>query len=51
MLRGSHIQGYQLNMVVFFWYLVKSDLSKVHVYGNVQWISHFLKVPEKHGHV
>ena len=26
------IQGDQLNMAVFFWYLVKGDLSCVHVY-------------------
>ena len=26
------VQGDQINMAVFFWYLVKSDLYNVHVY-------------------
>ena len=25
----------QLNMAVFYWYLVKSDLSSLHVYSSV----------------
>ena len=29
------IQGDQLNIAVYFWYLVKSDLSSVYVYRSV----------------
>ena len=50
-LSGPAIQGDQLNMVVFFWYLVESDLSvytSVHVY-TVQ--DTFYKLPEKHSYV
>ena len=36
------IQGDQLNMAVFFWYLGKSDLSSVHVYSIVQWTTQLL---------
>ena len=35
------IQGDQLNMVVGFWYLVKSDLYSVHWYSIVHWTSRF----------
>ena len=31
----SVVQGDQLNMSVCFWYLVKSDLSSVHLYNSV----------------
>ena len=35
-------------MAVLFWYLVKCDLSSVHVYSRVHWISHFFyKVSKK----
>ena len=40
-LRG--IQGDQLNMVMFFWYFVKSDLSSIRCNTHVQWKSHFLQ--------
>ena len=44
------MQEDQLNMVVLFWYLVKSYLSSEHMYTlNIQVT--FYKVPEKHGHV
>ena len=45
----SILQGDQLNMAVFFWYIEKNDLyATVHVYtGQVT----FYKLPEKHGHV
>ena len=42
------IQGDQLNMTVFFWYLLKSDLSPVYTCTAAYT---FYKVPEKHGHV
>ena len=42
------IQGDQLNMVVFFWYLEKSDLSSVDVYSSLYWWAIFYKVPKKH---
>ena len=52
MIRGEGgIQGDQLIMAIFFWYLGKNDLSSVHVYRGVKRKSHFNKVPEKHGHV
>ena len=44
------IQGDQLNMALFYWYLVKIQLSSVHVYSSLHRTSHILKVPEKHGH-
>ena len=31
-------------MAAFFWYLVKDDLSSVHVYISVHWTSHFFQV-------
>ena len=40
------VQGDQLNMAVYLWYLVKSDLSSVRyctVYIGVHWKSHFLQ--------
>ena len=37
------VQGEQLDLAVFFWYLGKSDLSSVHVYSSVHWTSHFLQ--------
>ena len=37
------VQCHQLYMTVFFWYLVESDLSSVHVYRSVHWTSHFLQ--------
>ena len=46
------IQGDQINMVVFFWYLVKSDLSctRVHTIAITGQVT-FYRVPEKHGNV
>ena len=41
----------QINMAVYFWHLVKSDLSIVCYCTPVHWISHFYKAPETHGHV
>ena len=37
----AKIQGDQLKMTVFLCYLVKSDLSSVHVNSSVHWSSHF----------
>ena len=37
------IQGDQLNMAVFFWYLEKSDLFIVHMYSIIHWRSHINK--------
>ena len=34
-------------MAVFFWYLVKSDLSSVQVCSSVHWTSHFLQDARK----
>ena len=45
------LQGDQFNMAMFFLYLVKSDLSSVHVYISIHWTRNFYKVPEKHGYV
>ena len=42
---GIFIQPRQINMAVFFWYLLKSDLSSEGYSKRVD------KVPEKHGHV
>ena len=36
------LQGDQLTMAVFYWYLVKSDLSSLLIYSSVYWTSHFL---------
>ena len=36
-------QGDQLNMAVFFWYLVKGDLPSLRNCTRVQWTSHFLQ--------
>ena len=50
---ATAIQPDQMNMAVYFWYLVKSDLSNIrhvtaHTYaGQVT----FYKLPETHGHV
>ena len=41
------VQGDQLYMAVFFWYLVKIDLSIVRVYSSVRWTSHFLQGKKK----
>ena len=43
------LQGDQLNMAVFFWYLVKSDLPAVHATGP-WWIIYFNKGTRKHVH-
>ena len=43
---GSVKQGDQLNMIVFFLYLVKSDLFSVRLYSSVQW-SHVLQGTRK----
>ena len=40
------IHSEQINMAVFFWYLVKSDMCR-----RVHWTSHYLQGPEKQGHV
>ena len=37
------LQGPQLNMAVFFWYLVKINLISVRFCKRVHWISHFLQ--------
>ena len=34
---ATTIQGKQLNMAMFFWYIVKSDFSSLHVYIRVHW--------------
>ena len=34
------VQFDQLNMTMFFWYIVKSDLSNVHVYSGVHGTNH-----------
>ena len=39
---GPNVQGDQLNMTVFFWYLVKIDFSNVDT---------FYKLPKKHGYI
>ena len=39
----SNKQDDQLNMVVFFWYLVK----RVHVYNILHWTDHFKKITRK----
>ena len=31
----GYIKGDQLNMAVFFWYLIESDLYSVHVYSSL----------------
>ena len=41
-----NIQGDQLNMAVFFWYFVKTDLSSERC--SIHWTSY--KVPETHSH-
>ena len=50
-----NIQSDQLNMDMFFRYLVKRDLSNVQctrvLYSSLNRSSHFFKVQEKHGHV
>ena len=45
------VQGHQLNIAVFFWYLVKSDWSMYTcIIAYTRQVT-FYKVPEKHGHV
>ena len=44
------VQPDQINMVVLFWYLVKSDLSNVRNFTSVHW-THFLQGTSSHGHV
>ena len=39
----NNIQGGQLNMARFFWYLGKCDLSSVYMYSSVDWTWHFLQ--------
>ena len=46
----NFVQGDQLNIAVFFWYLVKSDLSNVRYCACVHLTSRFSKEPENHGH-
>ena len=41
------VQGVQLNMVVFFWYLGNCDLFSVHVYSSVHWTSQFVQGTRK----
>ena len=45
------ILGDQMNIAVLFWYLAKSVLSSVHVYGDVHWTGHFLQGTRKTDHV
>ena len=45
--RTSSIQGDQLYMAVFFWYLGKRDLSSEHVYSSIHLTSHFLQGTRK----
>ena len=40
-----------LTWPLFFWHLVKSDFSIVHVFSSVHWKSHFLQGTRKHSHV
>ena len=43
-----NVQGDQINMVVLFWYLVKSDLSSVPICStSLHWTSHFLQGTRK----
>ena len=47
---APNLQGEQLNMAVFFWYIVKKLL--VHCTSvKCSLLDMSLKVPEKHGHV
>ena len=48
-----NIQGDQLNIAVFFWYLWKKTcpISSVHVYYSIHWTSKFLQGTRKTGHV
>ena len=41
--RYTYTTRYEINMAVFFWYLVKSDFSCVGYCTRVQWTSHFLQ--------
>ena len=43
----SILQGHQLNMVVFSWYLVKHDLPSVCYCTSVHWTGHFLQGTRK----
>ena len=45
----TYIQGDQLNMTVFFWYLVIGDLSGVRFCTRIHWTSHFLQGTRKTG--
>ena len=44
------IQPDQINMAMFFWYIVKSDFSSVGYNANTGQVT-FYEVPETHGHV
>ena len=41
------VQGDQLHMDLFIWYLVKSDLSNVRYCTRVHWTSYFLQGTRK----
>ena len=41
------IQGEQLNMALFFWYLVKNYLSSIRYCTSVNWTSHFFQGTRK----
>ena len=48
--RDSNLQGTGSLVIhgrVFFWYLVKSDMSSVRVYCSIHWTSHFLQGTRK----
>ena len=36
------LQGDQIDMAVFFWYLVKSDFCRIRYCTHEHWISHYL---------
>ena len=38
-----HVQGDQINMAVFLWYLIKSDVSSVRYSTRVHWTGNFLQ--------
>ena len=50
-LKRLKVQGDLLNMAVFFWYLVKSDLSSLRYCTLEHLTKHFLQGSRKHGHV
>ena len=41
--QDEELQGDQVNMALFFWYIERGDLSSVHVYSGLHWTSYLIQ--------